>query len=96
MALTPTVNDFAADGFGKIPEVKYVYTVQHDYAFYVKVVVDDDRDKGVRNCIYAKELELINEFKTLDFDFDILTTELADPSFRLAYEKTQASQIEFP
>ena len=57
-------------------------------------MVDDDRDKGVRRLIYAKELEIINEFTTLDFDFDILTTELADPSFCLAYEKKKASPVE--
>ena len=92
--LTSTVNDFAARGFGNIPEVRRVYTARQDYALYVRVVVDDDRNKGVRRLIYAKELEIINEFSTLDFDFDILTTERVDPSFCLAYEKKKASPVE--
>ncbi len=93
MPPTSTVNDFAARGLGNIPEVRRIYTARQDCAFFVRVLVSDDRDKGVRRRIYAKELEMINEFKLFDFDFDILTTELTDPSFCLAYEK-KASRVE--
>lgn len=95
MAFTTTANDFVAFGFGRIPEVKRVYTAQHDRAFYVRVVVDDDRDKNLRGRIYAKELEMINEFKIFDFDFDILTAvEFIDPSLHLAYEKKKARHVD--
>ena len=95
MALAPTANVFVAFGFGTIPEVKRVYTAQHDHAFYVRVVVDDDRDKNLRRRIYAKELEMINEFKIFDFDFDILTeVEFVDPSLHLAYEKKKARHVD--
>ena len=71
MELTQTVNDFVTSGFGEIPEVKRVYTAQHDNALYVRVVVDDDRDRNLRRRIFAKELEMINEFTMFHFDFDI-------------------------
>lgn len=94
MALTPTVNDFVAFGFGKIPEVERVYTALHDRAFYVRVVVDDDRNKNLRRRIYAKELEMINEFMIFDFDFDILAAaELVDPSLYLAYDRQKALRV---
>ena len=95
MALTQTVNDFAVLGFGEIPDVKRVYTAQHDDAFFVRVVVDDDRDRNLRRRIFAKELEMINEFRMFHFDFDILTrVELIDPSLRLAYEKEKARRVD--
>ena len=95
MELTQTVNDFVASGFGEIPEVKRVYTAQHDHALCVTVVVDDDRDRNLRRRIFAKELEMINEFRMFHFDFDILTrVELVDPSLHLAYEKKKARRVD--
>ena len=95
MALTQTVNEFVTLGFGEIPEVERVYIAQRDNDFYVRVVVDDDRDRNLRRRIFAEERVTICEFKTFDFDFDLPTSaELVDPSLCLAYEKKKARRVD--
>ena len=87
-AIVPAIKDFMAWKFASIPQVSKVYVDQAHKVLYIRIVVPDDRNKGIRDRIHLKELEVIREFEMFDFDFYIESGEydFDDPT-RLIFKR---------
>jgi hypothetical protein len=57
--------------FGSISQVRYVLTERVDGPLLVWVAIDNS-EPAVRRRIYQKELELIDRFPDIDFDFNLI------------------------
>jgi|SRR5471032_739230 hypothetical protein len=57
--------------FGSISQVRYVLTERADGPLLVWVAIDNP-EPSVRRKIYRKELELIDRFPDMDFDFNLI------------------------
>ena len=57
--------------FGEIPQVRHVLTEWVDGLLLVWIAIDSP-EASVRKKIYQKELELIDGFPEVDFDFNLV------------------------
>jgi hypothetical protein len=60
-----------AEDLSAVPQVRQVLTDQADNTLLVWIAVDDPRPE-VRHKIYQKELELLNGFPEVEFDFNLI------------------------
>jgi len=67
-----SVRDFIAGELSLVPEVELVFVSRKDRQFHVWTVVDAF-ERSVREKIYAHEREIIDEFDSIDFDFNIIS-----------------------
>lgn len=67
------IRDKIARRLASVPEVRKVCADQEGNVFHVRVAVADDRDREVRRKVYTKELEIVGEFETFEFEFAIVT-----------------------
>lgn len=64
--------EFLGFEMSMIKEVEAVYVSRQDRMLYVSVIVNDF-DREVRQKIYEREMAMIDEFESYDFDFNILS-----------------------
>jgi hypothetical protein len=55
-----------------IPEVDAVYVSREERTYHVWVVIDQC-DRSIREKIYQREMSIITEFGSYEFDFNILS-----------------------
>lgn len=67
-----------AEDLAVIPQVRHVLTEWIDGPLRVWIAVDDP-NPAVRRQIYQKELDLINGFPEVDFDFNLIPAMDRDP-----------------
>ena len=84
---------FVSFEFSLVKEVETVLAARYNNLLYLWVVVDKF-DKAAREKIYAREREIINEFKELEFDFNIISRRgrdlrelISDPTLVLTYQR---------
>jgi hypothetical protein len=68
-----------ANEFASIPEIRHVMTEQVDGPLVVWIAIDDSTPEKARMRVYEKELELIDGFPEVDFDFNLVQTAGRDP-----------------
>jgi len=57
--------------FGGIPQVRYVLTEWVDGPLLVWIAIDNP-ESSIRKKIYQKELELMDGFPEVEFDFNVI------------------------
>jgi len=62
------------DKLSQIPEVEYVYSQLHEGVIRIWSVINT-REKAVRNAIYEKETEILDEIPNVSLDFHVLVRE---------------------
>ena len=59
------------NNFGSVPQVLHVLTERVDGPLVVWIALDD-ANSDVRNRIYQKELDLMDRFPEIEFDFNLI------------------------
>lgn len=84
---------FVSFEFSLVKEVETVLAAQYNNLLYLWVVVDKF-DKAAREKIYAREREIIDEFREFEFDFNIISRRgrdlrelISDPTLVLTYQR---------
>ena len=84
---------FLSFEFSLVKEVETVLAARYNNLLYLWVVTDKF-DRAIREKIYAREREIIDEFKELEFDFNIVSRRgrslrelISDPMLTLAYQR---------
>ena len=70
-SITDTLETTLGKDFGGIPQVRYVLTEWLDGPLRVWIALDNP-EPGVRGKVYQKELELMDGFPDIDFDFNLI------------------------
>ena len=91
---TLELKDSIAFGIGAIPDVEAVFTLRHDNVFYIWTVVDQSEPE-IRSRIYEREKQIIDQYASLDFDFNIVASRgrkpqelIGDPAAELTYVRS--------
>jgi hypothetical protein len=63
-----------AEDLAAIPQVRHVLTDRVDNTILVWIAVDDPRPE-VRHKIYQQELDLLNGFPEIEFDFNVIPSQ---------------------
>ena len=59
--------------FGSIPQVRHVLTERVESSLLVWIAIDNP-EPNVRMKVYQKELELMDGFPEIEFDFNLIPT----------------------
>ena len=69
--ITDSLETALGKDFSGIPQVRHVLTEWVDGALLVWIALDNP-EPGVRKKVYQKELELMDGFPGIDFDFNLI------------------------
>jgi hypothetical protein len=67
-----TLETAIARDFACIPEIRHVMTDQVNGLLRVWISIDDPAPEEVRMQVHQKELDLIDDFPAVDFDFNLI------------------------
>lgn len=93
--VAPTLRQFAAYMISSVPEVEYVLTTCDEKNRMLRVFsVIDAFDATIREKIYAKEGQVIDEFETFNFEFNIISRRgrslsecITDPGVEVTFKR---------
>lgn len=68
----PSIKQFLEQEFARVPEAEAVFASTQGRTLHVWIVVDQF-DRAVREKIYEREMSLIDELDSFEFDFNILS-----------------------
>lgn len=69
--ITDSLETALGKDFSAIPQVRHVLTERVDGLLLVWIALDDP-EPSVRKRVYQKELELMDGFPDIDFDFNLI------------------------
>lgn len=92
---TAKLRDFVAFEFSLVPQVDYVYTALRDNGVFYAWILTDKFELPIREAIYKRERDIIDEFPMFEFDFYIIARRgrdvedlIGDPSVHLTYGRS--------